>query len=170
MATVQAIVSAIIDRIYPIGSIVAFTKDVDPNTSIGGGWRQIKDCFLYASGAKSLGTTGGEETHVLTVTEMPAHSHGRGTQNITGMWHGNEYTRAPAVFEGGAIKREVEEGYVERFSVFNASSASIFGRVRARVTLDASKGWTGTSESIGGGAAHNNMPPYRVINYWERIS
>ena len=168
--TVQQLVSALIDKIYPVGVIIGFAQNVDPNKKIGGGRRQIKDCFLYASGSKALGSTGGEETHVLTVDEMPAHSHGRGTQNITGEWLGNEYASAPETIKVGAATRTVEKGFVERFKTFNASNASISGRVRAVVTFDASEGWTGTSESKGGGAAHNNIPPYRVVIYWELMS
>lgn len=141
--TVQQLVSALIDKIYPVGVIIGFTQDIDPNKQIGGGWRQIKDCFLYASGAKSLGTTGGEETHVLTVSEMPTHSH---EMNVYAMCISVGANTGRFDFNSSS------NGYVDSYEQVKGN------------------GQTNASGSTGGGAAHNNMPPYRVINYWERIS
>ena len=31
-------------------------------------------------------------------------------------------------------------------------------------------GFTGTTETTGGGAAHNNMPPYLAVYAWERVA
>ena len=42
-----------------------------PNTR----WRKLEDRFILASGLHSRGTTGGEESHLLTEAEMPEHSH-----------------------------------------------------------------------------------------------
>ena len=43
----------------------------------GGTWTQIEDKFLLAAGTNyTAGDTGGEATHTLTETEMPAHKHG----------------------------------------------------------------------------------------------
>ena len=36
MATVQQLVTALIDKIYPVGVIIGFTQDIDPNKQIGG--------------------------------------------------------------------------------------------------------------------------------------
>lgn len=62
--------------VYPVGSIYISTSNINPATIIGGTWSQITDTFLLAAGSKySAGSTGGEETHTLTVSEMPSHKH-----------------------------------------------------------------------------------------------
>ena len=61
---------------WPVGSIYTSTKSTDPHELFGGTWEPIQDTFLWCAGPKhAAGTTGGEETHKLTIDEMPAHSH-----------------------------------------------------------------------------------------------
>lgn len=64
------------DIMYPVGSIYISTVSTSPATLFGGSWTQITNRFLYAvpssSAAKELG---GENSHTLTVNEMPSHSH-----------------------------------------------------------------------------------------------
>lgn len=61
---------------YPIGSIYMSVTLVDPAALFGGTWERIQNRFLLgASNTYVNGSTGGEETHTLTVDEMPAHSH-----------------------------------------------------------------------------------------------
>ena len=64
------------DIMYPVGSVYISTVSTSPATLFGGSWTQITDRFLYAvpssSAAKELG---GENSHTLTVNEMPAHNH-----------------------------------------------------------------------------------------------
>ncbi len=65
-----------VDLIYPIGSIYMSTLAVNPETLFGGKWTKIEGRFLLgSSSAYSLGSTGGEETHKLTISEMPSHHH-----------------------------------------------------------------------------------------------
>ena len=62
--------------IYPIGSIYLSVNSVDPSTLFGGTWEKIKDKFLLSDGdTYSIGSTGGEATHTLTIDEMPSHRH-----------------------------------------------------------------------------------------------
>lgn len=61
---------------YPIGSIYQSTSSTSPSSLFGGTWEQIKDVFLLAAGdTYPAGSTGGEATHTLTLSEMPAHIH-----------------------------------------------------------------------------------------------
>jgi len=61
---------------FPIGSIYTSTVNTDPGTFIGGTWTPIQGKFLLAQDSTyTAGSTGGEATHTLTVTEMPTHKH-----------------------------------------------------------------------------------------------
>lgn len=61
---------------YPVGSIYMSVNNINPSNFFGGTWEEIKDKFLLSAGdIYSAGSTGGEETHTLTVDEMPNHSH-----------------------------------------------------------------------------------------------
>ena len=63
-------------RKYPIGMIVAFDTDIDPNDLYGGTWERIEGRFIWGvEDDETVGCTGGEKTHKLTVGEIPAHVH-----------------------------------------------------------------------------------------------
>jgi microcystin-dependent protein len=81
---------------------------------------------LGTSNTHNLHSTGGAETHTLTVSEMPAHDHGIG---------GNIVQRG----SGSDAFRELAGAYP------GSNNPS--------------------SQSIGGGQPHNNMPPYYGINF-----
>ena len=72
-------VTDILKKIYPVGSVyINQTNNNNPGTLLGfGTWTRISDRFLYAATTSStkLGATGGENTHKLTIDEMPAHNH-----------------------------------------------------------------------------------------------
>ena len=65
----------ILNSIYPIGSVYISTSAVSPADLFGGTWQRIQGRFLLgADSTYSAGSTGGEETHTLTVDEIPAHA------------------------------------------------------------------------------------------------
>jgi len=66
----------ILSQAYPIGSIYMSVNETNPSTLFGGTWEKIEDRFLLGASTKyQAGTTGGEETHTLTIDEMPTHNH-----------------------------------------------------------------------------------------------
>lgn len=80
-------------KIYPVGSIYMSANATNPGNLFGGTWEQIQGRFLLAAGGGySAGETGGEATHKLMVSEMPAHTHGIDYQGIygatSGVWNG----------------------------------------------------------------------------------
>lgn len=69
-------VSAMIDQIFPVGSIVIRYDHTSPASLYGGSWTRISSRFLYATGSTgTIGATGGSSTHTLSTSEIPAHTH-----------------------------------------------------------------------------------------------
>ena len=135
---------SVIDMVYPVGAIYMSVNSTNPGNLFGGKWEQIKDRFLLAAGdSYAAGSTGGEASHTLSVEEMPPHSHSE-FFNISGVGR--------VTAGGGSISG------TEFYEILKSASQ---GR--------ASGGATYTSYA-GGGAAHNNMPPYLTVYMWKRIA
>ncbi len=141
----------IIDMIYPVGSVYISVSNVSPATLFGGSWEQLKDRFLLGAGdTYTAGATGGEATHALTQNEMPSHTHTGKTRRIgkvattSGL---NEASNVSKINVQGAEQGTGNPGWQW-----------------------ASYQWTDTPNSTGGGAAHNNMPPYLVVYMWKRTA
>ena len=139
----------LLDLIYPVGSIYMSVNSASPDTLFGGTWARLEDVFLLAAGAKhAAGSTGGEESHTLTASEMPTHN-GHLSAGIAGT----------APYEKGNYK-----GYL------NSSTMTAYG--------DIGRGWNvysgneihPASEAAGGGQPHNNMPPYLAVYTWKRTA
>lgn len=68
--------SALVNKIYPVGSLYMSAKATSPASLFGGAWEQIKDRFILAAGdTYAAGTSGGEANHTLSISEMPEHNH-----------------------------------------------------------------------------------------------
>jgi len=124
----------------------------------------------------SLGKTGGEETHVLSQTEMPSHTHTGTTAAET-----TDHTHS-----GVTSGRSAAHSHTYTVPVLSASfSFTPGGDVACASTTVASTSTessdhthsyttggrssahthTFTTASTGGGGAHNNIQPYFVTNY-----
>ncbi len=90
-------------------------------------------------GLGDLGAVGGEKEHTLTTNELPSHIHDF-----------NGHT-----FSWGA------SGNV---SIIGATAIAGASTGNGMYTFQDISGWTNT-KAAGGGAAHNNMPPYLALNY-----
>ena len=154
-------------------------NSTSPATLFGGTWTQIKDEFLYCTtsskttgGANSVSYTPGGSvgSHTLTTSEIPAHSHTRGSMNITGSfltywWNGN--TASGAFSYGGHDVVSGPDGYQ--------------GAAYGTVDFNASNNWTGSTSSVGGGTGHNHgftgtkatintIPKYMTCYAWYRTA
>ena len=66
----------ILTKVWPVGSIYMSTNSTSPASMFGGVWGRIEDRFLLCAGSSfGAGATGGEREVVLTVDQIPAHSH-----------------------------------------------------------------------------------------------
>jgi microcystin-dependent protein len=92
---------------------------------------------------RTLGQTGGEETHLLTSAEMPSHTH---TQNSHSH---NEGASATAVNGGINISAAPGTATSTRFMTGNFTFTDVA---------------TAVNQNTGGGGSHNVMNPYFVFN------
>jgi len=108
--------------------------------------------------ADSAAKDGGEDTHTLTINEMPSHTHTQNAHSHTTRepWHngsasGTTLYGIPWVTNSSAMYNTIgnETGTFSGVSVLNA---------------------TATNQNTGGGAAHNNMQSYKNVYIWERVS
>ena len=134
-------------EIYPVGAIYISTSSTSPASLFGGTWEQLKDRFLLGAGsAYAAGSTGGEATHKLSINEIPSHA-------------GHLYGNAGGIDGKGDAK------------------GAWLKEIKVDSTINTSYGWNyknnefyPANRSLGGGAAHNNMPPYLTVYMWKRVS
>ena len=73
---ISSLKSDLANKLYPVGSIYMSVNATNPAELFGGTWERLKDRFLLAAGdSYAAGSTGGEAEHILTVNEMPSHTH-----------------------------------------------------------------------------------------------
>lgn len=158
--SIQSIVnSSLLELVYPIGSVYISTNSINPSTLFGfGTWNQIQDKFLLAAGsAYSAGSTGGEATHKLTVSEMPAHTHNAGVDNF-------QLQIALNINSDSTARREVKIDTSSGVYAITADSSQDDYNGIDDVRTVSNTGSTGSS------TAHNNMPPYIAVYIWYRVS
>ena len=132
-----------------------------------------------ASPAQPLGSSGGEANVILTTSHLPPHNHG---MNQTPHIHGS--TQSPHIHDVGqhphqhgflrGNHRQPNGGYAGRDDDSNrwldpaatdpASISIWLGGANAHISINPAYANVST-QAVGGGAAHNNMPPFVAINY-----
>lgn len=163
-----------LDQIYPVGSIYMSVNAVSPSLLFGGTWEKLQDVFLLGANNSNLGTTGGEQTHTLSVNEMPKHKHEQESHNHTQNSHGHSpgsgrsFMTAPTgsgwIEVGGSNVSGSGYHYVatkdsKNYNVYVAGSGN---------TTATNQSTVAKNKETGGGLAHNNMPPYLAVNIWKR--
>ena len=139
----------IFDLIYPVGSFYISAKSTNPATLFGGTWEQIQGRFLLGrSSSYPVGSMGGEATHTLTEAEMPSHK-GHLSAGIVGT---------------------VPQGKGNYKGFLNLDVMTAYGDVGRGWNVHAGNEMHPASEAVGGGQAHNNMPPYLSVYIWKRTA
>ena len=102
--TSDSLVSDLLNRVYPVGSIYMSAVNVSPASFLGGTWQAIEQGrMLMAAGSSwQAGTTGGAAYHALTVAEMPAHDHSATETAAGGHTHGASTGSAGAHSHSGS--------------------------------------------------------------------
>ena len=141
---------AMLAMMWPVGSIYISVSATSPQTLFGGTWQQIRDTFLLAAGSTyAAGSSGGEAVHTLTENELPAHAHN--PANEAGYY--GFITNSQKAFTVGDMGAQSGSG---RYYPYASAAFDISRNTK-----------TG---SVGGGKAHNNMPPYLAVYVWKRTA
>lgn len=161
--TLAKLATAVQNLLVPVGTISPYAGAVAPtgwllcdgtSTSgytaltalVGATTPDLRGRTLIGAGtgvdltARTLGTAGGFETHTLTVSEMPSHTH---TQNQ----HAHKVSTSFI---------NVQTGGTTIYPVDPSGLGTAY---------DSSLGFTAVNQDTGGGSAHNNMQPFHVVNY-----
>lgn len=140
----------IYEAMWPIGrGFIDFT-DTDYSNWLGLTWeRELVGMFPvgYKSGDSDFGTigkTGGEKTHTLTLGETPQHTH--------------EMTRQQWYSADAVVSSDSGSIFSWKSTTGGTTSAS-YKRASGQTDLS----------YVGGSQAHNNLPPYQVVSYWKRV-
>lgn len=152
----------------PVGGIIMWS-----GSSVPAGWAlcngsqgtpDLRGRFVLGSGQagglsnRRIGDRGGTETETLTVSQIPAHSHGASTSIGSGGAHSHGY-------QSGAGSRQ---GL--KFAGWNGGE--IGGHIQNNRTSNEgshSHSASTTISNTGGGQPHNNMPPFYVLAFIMRI-
>jgi microcystin-dependent protein len=148
---------------WPVGSVFTSVVATNPAALLGfGTWA------LVASGRTLVGhdaaqvefdavrKVGGAKTHVLTVTEMPAHTHVQDAHNHTQNAH--------------AHAGQVASNTVATSGANVARGTGSQGSVTTTNATATNNPATAVNQNTGGGGAHNNLPPYFTVYFWERTA
>ena len=187
--------TAKVNALYPVGSIYISTSDVSPATFIGGTWEALDDgrVLIGAGSAHPAGETGGEETHKLIISEMPAHAH---TENSAGSHsHSGSTLNAGSHSHSLSLCTVTEKTYLNYMYPYDYNSYPVFAlnyissgtrewvNSPSKVLTESSTGSHSHTLSInsggshqhtinntGGDGAHNNMQPYLSVYMWKRTA
>lgn len=154
----------LVNVLYPVGIIVEFAANVDPNTAWPGTtWEQMDagrvliSAGTYTEGGQTyiytLGSKGGEARHQLTVEELASHGHGISISSVGNHSHG------------------VGDSDTTSGNGQNAFDGTDNTPRWYRSTTDA--GAHSLSASIartGSNFTHENRMPYEVVSRWKRTA
>ena len=136
--------------------------------------------IIGTSSSHALASTGGEESHALTSTEMPAHLH-----SVPQHGHANtikattpEFSHTitqPAYKYAGPSGTHNTDAATKDTTCYNGTSSATASRTNLSITAHAAADCTMsgsitnhaafTMENNGSGTAHSNLQPYLTLNY-----
>lgn len=149
--------------IIPSGMIMIWSGS---ETDIPAGWAlcngqnntpDLTDKFVLGAGnSYNVGDIGGASEHILTIEEMPSHSHSGITEQAGSHSH-----------KIGTDKDTTYVTYGDCWSVHNSSTGATY--YNGSTTSNGNHTHSFVTNDTGGNQPHNNMPPYYALCYIIKI-
>ena len=173
--TSGSLVSDLLNKVYPVGSIYMSAVNVSPSSVLGGTWQAIEQGLMLMAAVSSwqAGTTGGAAYHALTVQEMPAHDHSAVETAAGGHTHGASTGSAGAHSHSGSTNTAGDHAHTRgsmnitgtfdgnvdddnkggKSGAFYTTGRPIYGAngddMGGVIGFDASRSWTGWTSTNG---------------------
>jgi len=179
----------ILKSVYPIGSVYITFNSASPATVFGfGTWERLPSGKVLIDN-DTIGSTGGEATHVITIEQLPQHSH------LVAVDSAGEHSHAPGTlkvkgsFKIGSSNAISYNGFNSATGGFTLSGTSDIGASttgrsygNTTVTLEAtapngiegvttsaaSHSHTATATNTGCSQAISLIQPYITVHMWKR--
>jgi hypothetical protein len=151
--------NALLDMVYPVGSIYMSVNNISPANFLGGTWvpwgsgKVPVGVDSNDSNFNSVEKTGGESSHTLTSSEMPSHTHNYQIHNRD---YGASGLKIPT--EQGVITKNASAG-TDIYAMQPIIGGMATGRAGELTIIEA-----------GGGYPHNNLQPYITCYMWKRTA
>lgn len=154
--------------LYPVGSIYMSVNATNPSTYFGGTWvawgtgRVPVGINTSDSNFNSVEKTGGAATVTLSASQIPSHTHAKGTlatASAGAHTHNLQNQKAPwGTSASNRVLVDATSGYTE---VTNKATTSAGAHTHTV---------SGSTAATGGGGSHNNLQPYIVCYMWKRTA
>ena len=183
---------ALVNKMFPVGSVYITATNTNPGTFLGGTWTQIAQgrtligVGTLGDDTYAAGNTGGAARVTLGINELPSHNHGgssgfesanhthSGTTNGAGAHThdvllyqnaGGGVSAATAVLEHvGAAGSDQLARTLSNRALSNGDHTHAF------ITGSNSANHTHSISAQGGGGAHENRMPYLAVYFWQRTA
>lgn len=169
---------SILSMVYPVGSVYISVNDVSPEKFLGGKWVKISQGRVLqgVSGTQTAGTEVSAGLPNISVSQNGAHTHTRGSMNITGsvIMHGIGSCTVIRGVNGAFYGSGTESAYHQAECFGGAGSEQA-------IHFSADRTWTGSTSSDGAhshdayitgitGNSTTVQPPALLVNIWKRTA